>query len=107
MATMTRRRNFIVTPLHVEQLPDNDEGGFATWDYDEPSLYEDLVLAGYPLTDDHNLGKYYIDLSVEPDDLTDVTVYTTGRNHGEFSMGAASGLFLAWYARNVHDGDES
>jgi hypothetical protein len=105
MTTMTRRRNFIVTPLHVEQLSDNYEEDMATWDYEEPSLYEDLVLAGYPLTNDESLGKYYIDLSVDPDDLTDVTVYTSGPNHGEHLMGPAAGLFLAWYARHVPDGE--
>lgn len=96
--TTTRRQNFIVHPTYVEQIVGED-GETIHWD--EPTLYGDLILGGYPGSDDDALGGYYIDLSVVLDDLSEVTVHTCGKNCDSISMGEASKLFLGWHAVNA------
>jgi len=86
----------------VEEVLDDGD----TVDFDrEPSLYDDLVKAGYPLHHDRLGGSSFdniIDLRVvEPDR---VIVYTTGPEPREHDMGPAAGLFLAWL-RRVEGGD--
>ena len=81
----------------------NDEGD--TYDYpSEPSLFSDLVKAGYPLSGDTvGSGTWdgIIDLRVV--DGTRVIVNSTGPTGGEHDMGPLSGLFLAWLRRADQD----
>lgn len=97
MGVTVVRRAFIVLPNRVEEI---NEDGEAYW-WPETSLYDDLVLAGYPITNDTTLGGYYIDCSINPDG-TDLEVYTQnpGQTH---DMGPAAEVFIAWYRLNGVD----
>ncbi len=85
----------------IDMLTGEDDGtGAEIIDtFTEPGLYNDLVLAGYPLHSDQTARfDGTIDLAVDPANPTDVIAYS-GRD--ERAMGAASELFLAWYRSNV------
>jgi hypothetical protein len=102
MSETVQRQGFFVKPSgEVEMLA--TDGDTECWWQDSPSLYDDLVLAGYPICAD-KWGAFYdwIDLSVDPNDLSSVTVYTCGEGPHEHDMGPVSGLFAAWHVRNVH-----
>jgi hypothetical protein len=90
---------YIVHPARVERVL---EGGMSSIDFEEPSLYDDLVLAGYPLNNDDALGGYYLDIAVRDDR---VFVFTSNPA-AEHDMGEAAGLFLGWRALNDHEPDE-
>jgi hypothetical protein len=99
--TTKRWQGFLIAADgQVEELA---EDGEVERYWTSTSLYGDLLLAGYPLHADPERGRWdgMIDLSVDPDDLTDVTVYTAGQSPHEHSMGAASETFLRWYAENA------
>ena len=85
-------RGFVVAPGAVQELA---EDGAVIGRYDEPALYDDLVLAGYPLSAARD--GCVIDLSLDPDFPSEVTVYTQGTRPHEWAMGPVSGLFLAWF----------
>jgi hypothetical protein len=80
-----------------EVEPDGESG---RW-WNEPGLFDTLVLAGFPLHADP-LGEArwdgILDVSVDRLDPREVTVYTTGPEPREHAMGpTAAELFLAWY----------
>ena len=93
-----RRQSFIVTPWRVEQLV-GDDGESCV--YPDATLFGDLLLAGYPASDDRIVGSCFIDLSVDLDDLTEVVVYACCAPPGGHRMGEVAGLFLAWHRINV------
>lgn len=96
-----RWQGFMVRPdgQISEITPDGEEDRWWT----APGLFDTLVLAGYPLHRDPDLGRWdgVLDLSVDPDDPSEVTAYTVGTEPREHQMGAASELFLDWYRREV------
>ena len=98
----TTWRGFMVTPRSVEQI---DADGEMTWSYSDDTLFDDLIAAGYPGVVDPSgfMGGIYIDLSVDPDRLDEVTVYTMSPGESEHHMRSASAMFLRWYAANVTD----
>jgi hypothetical protein len=87
-------RGFMLWPDgRIEEVDPDGE----TYDYPaEPSLFDDLVKAGYPLLKHHEVGDWdgIIDLRVEG---SRVIVHTQGPPKPyEHDMGAAGELFLAW-----------
>jgi hypothetical protein len=73
-----------------------DDGGLVVWDTD-PTLFENLVHAGYPLHHDDEIGGL-ISLGVE-DDKT-VAAHTSGPEPREHDLGPAGELFLRWLRDN-------
>jgi hypothetical protein len=101
-STETRRQNFIVCKKWVEQIVGEDAN---TITYDNPELFGKLVAAGYPTCEDQPWGVF-VDLSVDLDNLTDVTVYTNRpgvEGNGEQKMGEAASAFLDWHKVNAGD----
>lgn len=103
MGRATTRRGFIVWPNGtVEEVVDD---GAATVRWTAPGLYDELLLAGYPLSAnrDDSRSDGVVDLSVDPADPREVIAYTTGKPPHERSMGAVSRVFLDWYDANAKD----
>lgn len=92
MTTSTELVTYIVHPASVELI---DDAGDSIWT-DEPFLYDELVLAGYPLTNDAALGGYYIDIGVRGDQV----IVFTAHPAVEHDMGPVAELFLGWHIRN-------
>lgn len=99
--TIKRWQGFIVRANgQVDELA--EDGETERW-WTGTDLYEQLLLAGYPLSGDTTGERWdgIFDVSVDPDDLSEVTAYTTGQFCAEHKMGAASEVFLRWYAEHV------
>lgn len=98
---MTASRIFMLWPDgRIEEVDEEGE----TYDYErESGLFDDLVMAGYPLLG-HVAGAGtwdgIIDLRVEGNR---VIVHAKGTESGEHDMGAASELFLAWFRKNAEE----
>jgi hypothetical protein len=88
MTKATEQINYIVTPSRVEEIDDQGETIYE----EATDLYGDLVLAGYPLTNDTSLGGYYLDIAVRGDKV----VAFTSNPGVEWDMGPAGELFLSW-----------
>jgi hypothetical protein len=83
---------YIVHPTYTERVDENGDSIV----FDADSLYDDLVLAGYPLTNDSALGGYYVDLAVRVDRV----VVFTSCPAVEHDMGPVGSLFLSWQVLN-------
>lgn len=100
MKDATRWQGFFVKPSgEIEEIDaSGDNNGYWT---EGPSFYETLILGGYPASNSDSHMSDWIDLSVDPDAPTAVTVYTEGAGAHEHAMGPASELFLHWYRQMV------
>ncbi len=97
-----RWQGFLVWPDgRVEEIEPDGESNMI---WTVPGLFDELVLAGYPLHRDRNMGRWdgVLDLAVDPEKLGDgVTAYTSGPEPCEHLMGPASDVFLDWYRAAV------
>lgn len=102
-ATNTRHLFLIWPKGTVEEVLDDDGNG---WEWQAPGMYDDLVLAGYPLhrADIDRWWDGVIDLAVDPADPGSVEVYTSGKPPHEHRLtGEAAEVFLRWYRVNVEE----
>lgn len=100
---MSNGRIFMLWPDgRIEEVDDDGD----TYDYpNEPGLYDDLVVAGYPTFRDDSTrlgtaGSFdaIIDLRVE---AGRVIVHTNKIPPHEHDMGPAGDLFLSWFRQNA------
>lgn len=87
-------RSFMAFPdRRVEEVTDD-----GTIDHvSDPTLYDDLLTAGYPLHRDDNADQFDSIIDVRVEDDGRVLAHTTGAAPREHDMGPASVLFLAWF----------
>lgn len=98
MIAVTEYRGFMLFPDGRVEEVDTDGG---LWEYAPvPGLFDELVLAGYPLHRDPVLAAWdgIIDVHVDGDR---VVAHTTGLKPWEHDMGAAAELFLAWFREHA------
>jgi hypothetical protein len=94
--TVTQHDTFLIFPDGSIDSFEGDEGD-EEWTYQDPTLFDTLVLAGYPIeTMDFGLPSrtYAVDVSIDPVSR-EVTAYRD--RGGEVPMGRAGELFAAWY----------